>query len=160
MRQRTNTDAYARNVVANAKALAEELMARGCRLVTGGTDNHLMVVDLRDRDCSGKQAAQALARAGLIANFNMVPGDPRPPSVASGVRIGTPAITTIGMMQSHMRTVADFIADVLAAPDDETLVKKVREKVREFMAQFEISRSSRTGNDGAATGTASQGVGM
>ncbi len=130
--------AYARNVVANAKALAEELMARGCRLVTGGTDNHLMVVDLRDRDCSGKQAAQALARAGLIANFNMVPGDPRPPSVASGVRIGTPAITTIGMMQSHMRTVADFIADVLAAPDDETRVKKVREKVRDFMAQFEI----------------------
>jgi glycine hydroxymethyltransferase len=100
---------YARQVVANARRLAERLMEKGYQLVSGGTDTHLLVMDFRNAPYTGKDVAQALAKAGIIANFNMVPGDPRKPFVTSGVRLGTPALTTRGMKEPEMDRVADWI---------------------------------------------------
>jgi glycine hydroxymethyltransferase len=129
---------YARAVLGNARALADALLERGFKLVTGGTDNHLMVLDLRDRQYSGKQATKALSRAGVITNFNMVPNDPRPPSITSGIRLGTPAITAIRMRPSHMADIARFIFTVLERPDDERRLLSIRASVAEFMGQFAI----------------------
>lgn len=110
---------YARAVVANAKALADELTSRGFDLVSGGTDNHLILVDLTNRGVGGKPAAKALDRAGIVVNYNTVPDDPRPPFNPSGIRIGTPAVTTRGMTESDMRTIARIIDQVVAAVADE-----------------------------------------
>ncbi len=130
---------YARQVVANARRLAERLLDRGHRLVSGGTDNHLLILDLRDRPCTGKQAARALAEAGIIANFNMVPGDPRKPAVTSGVRLGTPALTSMGMREPEMDQIALWIDAVLRsmdAPDD--VRAKVRGEVADLCSRFPI----------------------
>ena len=129
---------YARQIVANAAALAEALAAEGLRLVSGGTDNHLMLVDLRtfDPDLSGKKARLALDRAGISLNENTVPDDPRPPYIASGLRIGTPAVTTQGMREPEMAQVAALIHRVLAGRDDDAEVAAVRDEVMALCSKY------------------------
>ena len=130
---------YGRQVVRNCRRLAEELMARGYELSSGGTDNHLLVMDFRRTEYTGKQVAEALARAGLICNFNMVPGDHRKPAVTSGVRMGTPALTSMGMKEPEMDLVAGWIDTVCKNLDDlESTARKVRAEVAELCAQFPI----------------------
>jgi glycine hydroxymethyltransferase len=132
--------AYARQTVANAKALAEELCARGFDLVSGGTDNHLILLDLTGKEVPGKLAAQALDRAGITTNYNTVPYDPRTPFDPSGVRIGTPAVTTRGMTEPEMDLVAGWIDEGVKAAkhSDETVIKRIAGEVRELAAAFPI----------------------
>jgi glycine hydroxymethyltransferase len=129
---------YAQAVVANAAVLAEALAGHGFRLVSGGTDNHLLLVDLRsfDAELSGKKARLALDRAGISLNENTVPDDPRPPYITSGLRIGTPAVTTQGMGPDEMRTIAELIHRVLAKREDEAVLDEVRNEVAELCASF------------------------
>jgi glycine hydroxymethyltransferase len=129
---------YGRQIVANCKRLAEELMARGHQLASGGTDNHLLVMDFRKSDYTGKQVAEALAAAGIIANFNMVPGDHRKPAVTSGVRMGTPALTSMGMKEPEMDRIAAWIHTVVCNLDDEATLKRVRAEIAELCSQFPI----------------------
>ena len=127
---------YAKRVVENAKVLAAELVAKGFGVTTGGTDNHLMLVDLTSKNVAGKPAAQALDKAGIVANYNAVPFDPRKPFDPSGLRIGTPAVTSRGMGESEMKTLATWIDRVVAAPTDEALLAKVAGEVKELCAKF------------------------
>ncbi|MCS7046209.1 MAG: serine hydroxymethyltransferase [Gemmataceae bacterium] len=127
---------YAAQVIANAKALAHELQRLGYRLVSGGTDNHLLLVDVASRGLSGKIAEEALDRAGITVNKNKIPFDPRPPLDPSGIRIGTPAVTTRGMKETEMRTIAAWIGQVLAAPTDQGTTERVRGAVRELGRHF------------------------
>jgi glycine hydroxymethyltransferase len=129
---------YAAQIVNNARALAAGLAAEGFRLVSGGTDNHLMLVDLRsfDPELSGKKARTRLDRAGISLNENTVPNDPRPPYVTSGLRIGTPAVTTAGMKEPEMAEIARLIATVLRAGDDDAELAAVREEVRLLCSKF------------------------
>ena len=131
---------YSAQVVANARALAEGLMARGFHLVSGGTDNHLMLVDLRPshEELTGKDAERALEAAGITVNKNTVPGETRSPFVTSGLRIGTPALTTRGMKEPEMGRIAEWMAHVLEAPSDEGRVAAVREEVRELCGAFPL----------------------
>jgi glycine hydroxymethyltransferase len=129
---------YGRQIVANCRRLAEELMARGYDLASGGTDNHLLVMDFRNTDYTGKQVAEALAAAGIIANFNMVPGDHRKPAVTSGVRMGTPALTSMGMQEPEMDQIAAWVDTVIRNLDDRSTLEKVRGEVAELCAQFPI----------------------
>ncbi|MCB9916315.1 MAG: serine hydroxymethyltransferase [Planctomycetes bacterium] len=122
---------YARRVVANASVLAGELAARGLRVVSGGTDNHLMLVDVGSTGLSGAEAEHVLHAVDLTCNKNLIPFDPRPPMEASGVRLGTAAITTRGLGPDDMRRMAGWIADVLRAPGDEALAARVRGEVAE-----------------------------
>ena len=128
--------AYAAQVIANAKALADELMRLGFRLVSGGTDNHLLLVDVASRGLTGKLAEEALDRAGITVNKNKIPFDPRPPLDPSGIRIGTPALTTRGMREPQMRQIAGWIGEVLAEPTDQTVLEEIRGQVRELGSQF------------------------
>jgi glycine hydroxymethyltransferase len=129
---------YARQIVTNAAALAEGLAGTGLRLVSGGTDNHLMLVDLRsfDADLSGKKARLALDRAGISLNENTVPDDPRPPYITSGLRIGTPAVTTQGMLEPEMAQIAALIHRVLVGRDDESEVAAVRDEVAALCSKY------------------------
>jgi glycine hydroxymethyltransferase len=129
---------YARQVVANAAALAGALQARGYSLVSGGTDNHLILMDLTPKGIGGKPAAQALDQAGIEVNYNTVPFDPRKPFDPSGIRIGTPAITTRGLSEPHMAQIAAWMdeAIVAAAKDDERTIERVAGEVREMLAAF------------------------
>ena len=129
---------YARDIVANAAALAEGLAGAGLRLVSGGTDNHLMLVDLRsfDADLSGKKARLVLDRAGISLNENTVPDDPRPPYISSGLRIGTPAVTTQGMRAPEMAQVASLIHQVLTHREDEGAVAAIRDEVLALSSKF------------------------
>jgi glycine hydroxymethyltransferase len=127
---------YGRAVVANAATLAEELLSRGLRLVTGGTDNHLILIDLTPSGVTGKVAAKALDRAGLVANYNAIPNDPRKPFDPSGLRIGTPSVTTRGMGPAEMKRIAAFLSEVVRAPADETVLARVAAEVRELCAGF------------------------
>jgi len=130
---------YGHQVVANCKALAEGLLQRGHRLTSGGTDNHLLVMDFRDGQFSGKQIAEALAAAGIICNFNMVPGDHRKPAVTSGVRMGTPALTTMGMREAEMDLIAGWIDTVCRhLPDPGEVAQKIRGEVAGLCQQYEI----------------------
>ena len=130
---------YAAQVVRNAEALAKGLAGRGLRLVSGGTDNHLLLVDLRsyDEDLSGKKARLALDRAGISLNENTVPDDPRPPYITSGLRIGTPAVSTQGMGEDEMDTIAELIVRTLDGREDESEIAAVRDDVRTLCAKFE-----------------------
>ncbi len=130
--------AYAAQIVANAKALAEGLQREGLRLVSGGTDNHLMLVDVGVKGLTGKAAEAALDAAGITANKNTIPYDEQRPTVTSGVRIGTPALTTRGMREAEMADVARLIGRVLDAVDDETVREAVRADVRDLAASFPI----------------------
>jgi glycine hydroxymethyltransferase len=127
---------YAKNVVENAKTLAEALMARGFAVTTGGTDNHLMLIDLTNKGVAGKPAAQALDRAGIVGNYNAVPFDPRKPFDPSGLRIGTPAITSRGMGKGEMEKLAEWIDRVVAKHGDEATLTAVAGEVRELCNHF------------------------
>jgi glycine hydroxymethyltransferase len=129
---------YAKQIVANAAALAEALAGEGFRLVSGGTDNHLMVVDLRpfDAELSGKEAQAVLDRAGITLNKNTIPDDPRSPFVTSGVRIGTPSVTTQGMKEPEMAIIAGMIAGVLRQRSDESNIASVRAEVAALCSKF------------------------
>jgi glycine hydroxymethyltransferase len=127
---------YAQNIVDNAKALGEALVGRGFSLITGGTDNHLLLVDLTAKNVTGKIAAKALDRAGIVLNYNSIPFDPRKPFDPSGVRIGTPAITSRGMGKDVMVKLAEWIDRVVAAPADEKLLATVAGEVREVCSKY------------------------
>jgi glycine hydroxymethyltransferase len=127
---------YQRRIVENAVVLAEGLKSAGLRLVSGGTDNHLMLVDLRPKKLTGKIAEEALGKAGITVNKNMIPWDPEKPMTASGVRIGTPALTSRGMGAREMTLVAALIGRVLDAPADAQVLAKVRGEVRDLCRQF------------------------
>ena len=120
---------YQTEVVKNAKAMARAFIARGYKIVSGGTENHLMLVDLIGRDITGKDAEAALGNAHITVNKNAVPNDPRKPFVTSGLRIGTPAVTTRGYHEADVTELANWICDVLDAPGDDAVIAKVREKV-------------------------------
>jgi glycine hydroxymethyltransferase len=132
--------AYAQQIVKNATALAGALAHEGFRLVSGGTDNHLMVVDLRpfDAECTGKVAQLVLDEAGITLNKNTVPDDPRSPFVTSGVRIGTPSVTTQGMKEAEMPVIASLIAEALRHRDDPSAVAAVRAKVADLCSRFPV----------------------
>jgi len=129
---------YAHQIVKNAKALASALQRAGYRLQSGGTDNHLMLVDLRARnaDFTGADAEKALEAAGMITNKNAIYNDPRPPKVTSGLRLGTPAVTTRGLKEADLEAVAGFIDRALLAKDDPAALKKIRDEVAAFCGRF------------------------
>jgi glycine hydroxymethyltransferase len=129
---------YSRQIVKNAKALADALIAKGYRLVSGGTDNHLMLVDLRAKaaELTGAEVEKALEAAGIISNKNGIPNDPRPPAVTSGLRLGTPAVTTRGLTEKDMATVADFIDRAVGVRTNPSGLAKIREEVAAFCAKF------------------------
>jgi glycine hydroxymethyltransferase len=131
---------YAARIVANAKALGAGLAANGFHPVSGGTDNHLLLVDLRPShpDLTGKEADAALEAAGITVNKNTVPGETRSPFVTSGLRIGTPAVTSRGMGEAEMRQIADWITEVLEAPSDRSRIDRVHESVRELCLSFPL----------------------
>jgi glycine hydroxymethyltransferase len=127
---------YAHAVVDNAKALASALADRNFTLVSGGTDNHLILLDLSSKGLSGKEAATALSRAGIVSNANSIPFDPRKPFDPSGVRIGTPAATSRGLDRDHMVQVADWMDEVVSAPSDDSVADRVRGEVYDLMRRY------------------------
>jgi len=129
---------YQKQVLANSAVLAEELMTLGFDLVTGGTDNHLILMDLIKRDITGQDAEMALANAGIVANKNTIPFDKRGPKVTSGLRLGTPALTTRGMKQQEMRIIAGLIKKALENPESDSVLKKIRETVSDLCRNFPI----------------------
>jgi RpiB/LacA/LacB family sugar-phosphate isomerase len=129
---------YQRQIVKNANALATALAGRGFRIVSGGTDNHLMLVDLRPKKLTGKIAQESLDRAGITTNKNLIPFDPEKPLVTSGIRLGTPAVTTRGMKEAEMNQIAGLITEVLEKPDDAAIQARVKEKVRALTARFPL----------------------
>ena len=129
---------YQRQILRNCKALLEGLKSQGYRIVTGGSDNHLFLVDLRNRDITGKLACDLLHRAGITLNLNLIPFDPLPPKVASGVRIGTPAVTTRGMKEPEMQKIAGWIHAVLSNPEDGSLRLRIRGEVRKLCEKFPL----------------------
>lgn len=135
---------YAEAIVTNAKVLSEELLARGWRLVSGGTDNHLMLIDLRSRleDIDGKTASAWLARAAMVCNMNAIPFDQRPPLKPSGIRIGTPAITSRGLGVGHMKLIAEWIDQVLNSAGDEQKINTVKQQVTELCKEHPVPNSS------------------
>ncbi len=130
--------AYSRQVIANARALAAALGERGYKLVAGGTDTHLLLVDLRDRELTGKEAEEALGRASITVNKNTVPFETRSPFVTSGIRIGTPALTTRGMGEAEMERIGGWIDEILSAPGDEATAGRVRAEVRALCREFPL----------------------
>jgi len=129
---------YAAQIVANAKALADEVKKYGFRLVSGGTDNHLILVDVKSKGLNGKIAQNALEASGIITNKNTIPYDTEKPFVGSGIRLGTPAVTTRGMKEEDMKLIAELFNRVLEKPEDEEVQKKVKAEVKEAMARFPI----------------------
>jgi glycine hydroxymethyltransferase len=129
---------YQENVVKNAKALAEQLLEDGVELVSGGTDNHMMLADLTGLGITGKDAQEALGRAGVTANKNSIPFETRSPMVTSGIRLGTPALTTRGMKTGEMKRVARLIVRVLKKPSDEKTVEDARNEVKELCESFPL----------------------
>ncbi|HEY7612544.1 MAG TPA: serine hydroxymethyltransferase [Gemmatimonadales bacterium] len=132
--------AYARRIVENAKALAQALIHRGFAIVSGGTDTHLMLVDLRPKNLTGKVAEKTLDQAGITVNKNTIPDDPQSPFVTSGIRLGTPALTTRGMGPAEMERIAELIDRALTRPDEATLAR-VREEVEELSSSFPLYQS-------------------
>jgi glycine hydroxymethyltransferase len=130
--------AYAQSVIDNARELAEALASHGFRIVSGGTDNHMLLVDLRPKGVTGKAAEEALDAAGITTNKNMIPFDPEKPFVTSGLRLGTPAVTTRGLGGAQMRQIAAWINRVLEAPEDEGVRSAVKAEVAEMTAGFPV----------------------
>ena len=129
---------YQKQVIANAKALAETLISRGLRIVSGGTDSHVMLVDLRSKKMTGKEAERVLGEAHITCNKNGIPNDPEKPMVTSGIRLGSPAMTTRGFKEAEARQVGNFIADVLDNPNDPDNIAKVRAQVSELTKRFPV----------------------
>jgi glycine hydroxymethyltransferase len=125
-------------VILNARVLADSLAERGFTLVSGGTDNHLLLVDLRGKGITGKDAERVLEHAGITVNKNTVPGETESPFVTSGVRIGTPALTTRGLGESEMREIARLIDETIAGRDDDAEIARVRGEVREICSRFPL----------------------
>ncbi len=132
--------AYCRQIIANARTLADALAAKGWRIVSGGTDNHLMLVDLRsrDEDLTGREAQQWLTAAGIVCNKNKIPFDPRSAAQTSGVRLGTPAVTTRGLTEAHMEQLAGWIDTILAGRGDPAVIDRIRSEVGELCEAFPI----------------------
>ena len=129
---------YGKQIVKNAKRLAERLMAKDYQLVTGGTDNHLLLIDLANKGVIGKDAEAALGKAGITVNKNTVPFDPRPPFSPSGIRLGTPALTTRGLKEAEMDRVADWINAAIISRDDDKKLATIRKEVREFTKAYPL----------------------
>ncbi len=129
---------YQDKVIKNARKLAEELLKRGFKIISGGTDNHLMLVDLTSKGITGKEAEEALDKAGITVNKNAIPYDERPPAVTSGIRLGTPCVTTRGMGESEMSEIADIIAEVLKNKADDAKVRGFRQRVEKICKKFPI----------------------
>ena len=129
---------YARQVVLNAQAMAEEFLKLGFKVVAGGTDSHIVLLDLRNKGITGKEAEEALGRVNITVNKNAVPFDPLPPTKTSGIRIGTPAMTTRGMKEDEMRSIAKLIAKVIDNIKDEKVIEDVRKEVIELCQQFPL----------------------
>jgi glycine hydroxymethyltransferase len=127
---------YANQIIKNAQAMAKAFVHKGYQLISNGTDNHLMLIDLRNKNISGKKAEQALVQADITLNKNMVPFDDKSAFVTSGIRIGTPAVTTRGMKEEHMQFIVNAVDNVLMNADDQAVIKEVRRQVNEFMEQF------------------------
>ncbi len=130
--------AYGKQVIANAQALAKAFVGRGYNLISNGTDNHLMLIDLRNKNLTGKKAQETLDKAHITLNKNAVPFDDKSPFVTSGIRVGVAAVTTRGMNEGHMNTIAEMIDTVLKNADDEAVTGKVKEEVKTFMQQFPL----------------------
>ncbi len=133
---------YAKQIMDNAQKLGEELMSRGYELVTGGTDSHLLLLDMTSKNISGKEAEKALGKAGITVNKNTVPFDPRSPFDPSGIRMGTPALTTRGMKETEMVQVADWIDQAITHPDDEKLLNKLSNEIKTFAKQFPLPKGA------------------
>jgi glycine hydroxymethyltransferase len=133
---------YQKQIVKNAKKLAQELSDRGFRMVSGGTDTHLMLVDLNPQDITGKDAEGLLDRVNITVNKNTIPFETRSPFVTSGIRIGTPAVTTRGMKEPEMAAIAEFIAGAIEHRDDEDKLEELAERVRELCAEFPLFKMS------------------
>jgi glycine hydroxymethyltransferase len=129
---------YQKQIVVNAKRLASRLEAGGLRLVSGGTDNHLMLVDVSPLGLTGKEAESALDEVGITVNKNAIPYDPQPPAKASGIRVGTPAVTTRGFKEEDMDTIARMMSEVLRSPADEQVKERVSREVLELCARFPV----------------------
>ncbi len=129
---------YAKQVIANAQAMAKAFVAKDYQIISGGTDNHLMLIDLRNKNITGKKAQETLDKAHITLNKNAVPYDDKSPFVTSGIRVGVPAITTRGMKEEHMQAVVDFIDRILMNIDDENVIATVASEVKAFMKQFPL----------------------
>jgi glycine hydroxymethyltransferase len=136
--QNAEFKSYQQQVVKNCRAMGKALQEQGLRLVSGGTDTHLMMVDLRARKITGKAASGILEEAGIVVNMNAIPFDPLPPGEASGLRIGAPTVTSRGMKEQEAETIGSWIAEILASPDDDKLRREIRRKVRDLCAQFPL----------------------
>jgi len=134
---------YQKQIIKNASKLAEALKKKGFNLVSGGTDNHLMLLDLRNKKITGKEAEGSLEKAGIIVNKNMVPFDDQPPAITSGVRIGTPSVTTRGMKESEMELIAELIDEVVQNHNDDPKLKKIDAKVLELCEKFPLYKNRR-----------------
>ena len=130
--------AYGQQIISNAQAMAKAFVAKDYQLISGGTDNHLMLIDLRNKNITGKKAQETLDKAHITLNKNAVPYDDKSPFVTSGIRIGVPAITTRGMKEEHMQAVVDFIDKILMNIEDEHIIASVKEEVKSFMLQFPL----------------------
>jgi glycine hydroxymethyltransferase len=135
--------AYQKQIVANAKALANEIVRLGYRLVAGGTDTHLMNVDLRSKNITGRDAESALGKANITVNRNTIPFDPQKPFIASGIRIGTPALTTRGMKETEMKKIANLIDKVLSNIGDEKTYEIVKQEIKELIQAFPLYKERR-----------------
>jgi glycine hydroxymethyltransferase len=131
---------YQRQIVSNARRLAAELSERGYRLVSGGTDNHLMLVDLRKKGLTGAEAELTLDKAWITVNKNSIPFDPEKPAVTSGIRVGTPAVTSRGMDEEDMAAIAQFIHQALEAHEDADAIERVRQQVADFCSRFPLHK--------------------
>ncbi|MGQ9677882.1 MAG: serine hydroxymethyltransferase [bacterium] len=134
---------YQHQTIANAKALADGLAERGFRLCTGGTDNHLMLVDLRPKNIKGRDAERLLGKVGITVNRNTIPFDPEKPFIASGIRLGTPALTTRGMKEAEMRKIAELINRTITAREDATELEKIKSEVKELVGAFPLYHERR-----------------
>ena len=130
--------AYTQQILKNAQAAATAFLEKGYNIVSGGTDNHLLLIDLRNKNISGKKAENTLVHADITLNKNMVPFDDKSPFVTSGIRVGVPAVTTRGLKEEHMPQIVNWLDRVLMSPDDETVISAVRGEVNEFMQQFPL----------------------
>ena len=129
---------YTKQIISNAQALSKAFFEKGYNIVSGGTDNHLLLIDLRNKNISGKKAENTLVHADITINKNMVPFDDKSPFVTSGIRVGVPAVTTRGLKEEHMSQVVNWLDMVLMAPDNEDVIKAVRGEVNEFMTGFPL----------------------
>jgi glycine hydroxymethyltransferase len=133
--------AYQKQILKNATAFSDELSGLGYRIVTGGTDTHLFLVDLTNKNVTGKESASVLDRVGITVNKNLIPFDTKSPFIASGIRIGTPAVTTRGMKEAQMRQIAHLIDEVLSNPSDEKNLRAVKSEVKKLTNKFPLYKN-------------------